>query len=127
MATFSTWSNLSSQVESSDTDASENIDQDMSLTTPSDGSSSGDSRVVAKSVEGEDDIVDVTMQDASERGKTAEPEVSREYVSCLNHEPLCVSDNKLGPQKCSGSSTTLGQNGLTQLYISMAHFKTSSS
>ena len=34
--------------------------------TASDVDSAGDSKVVAKSVEGEDDMVDVTMRDASD-------------------------------------------------------------
>ena len=38
----------------------------MSVTNASDIDSSGDGKVVAKSVEGEDDIVDVTMKDAND-------------------------------------------------------------
>nr|XP_036577490.1 ubiquitin carboxyl-terminal hydrolase [Colletotrichum truncatum]KAF6784488.1 ubiquitin carboxyl-terminal hydrolase [Colletotrichum truncatum] len=53
VATFSTWS------EFSETDDS--TDADMVITSQSDADSSGDSKVVSHSVEGEDDIVDVSM------------------------------------------------------------------
>ncbi|KAF6830187.1 ubiquitin carboxyl-terminal hydrolase, partial [Colletotrichum plurivorum] len=53
VATFSTWS------EFSDTDDS--TDADMVIASQSDADSSGDSKVVSHSVEGEEDLVDVTM------------------------------------------------------------------
>lgn len=56
VATFTTWSKLAQSSEASEAD--------MVITTASDADSSGDGKVVAKSVEGEDDIVDVTMKDA---------------------------------------------------------------
>ncbi|OAQ98848.1 hypothetical protein LLEC1_05980, partial [Akanthomyces lecanii] len=57
VATFSTWSKFNSdeEVDATDTD----------MVATSDADSSGDGKVAAKSVEGEDDIVDVTMKDAS--------------------------------------------------------------
>lgn len=56
IATFSTWSKFTSDEEADGTDT------DMVAT--SDADSSGDGKVAAKSVEGEDDMVDVTMKDA---------------------------------------------------------------
>lgn len=61
IATFTTYSPLA---YSHDGEPTESSDQDPSLINASDADSSGDGRVVAKSVEGEDDIVDVSMQDA---------------------------------------------------------------
>ena len=49
-----------------DTEADDATDTDLVPVTASDADSAGDGKVVAKSVEGEDDIVDVTMKDASE-------------------------------------------------------------
>ncbi|KAH7162660.1 hypothetical protein B0J13DRAFT_16128 [Dactylonectria estremocensis] len=62
ITTFSTWSKLQ---DSNESEASDNTDGDIVVTSASDADSSGDSKVVAHSVEGEDDIVDVTMKDAS--------------------------------------------------------------
>ncbi|KAL2164269.1 hypothetical protein VTH06DRAFT_3485 [Thermothelomyces fergusii] len=67
VATFSTWSKLSAPEEA---DAAEGTDSEMVNTTVSDADSAGDSKVVAKSVEGEDDVVDVTMHDASDARNT---------------------------------------------------------
>ncbi|KFA74953.1 hypothetical protein S40288_02221, partial [Stachybotrys chartarum IBT 40288] len=58
VATFSTWYRLT---ENDDADAA---DGDMVMTTASDADSSVGSKVAAASVEGEDDIVDVTMKDS---------------------------------------------------------------
>ena len=62
VATFSTWSGFS---ESEDTETEDNTDTDLVAATASDADSAGDGKVIAKSVEGEDDIVDVTMKDAT--------------------------------------------------------------
>lgn len=62
VATFTNWPEFNRRAEDSDT--SENTDPEMSVTNASDIDSSGDGKVVAKSVEGEDDMVDVTMKDA---------------------------------------------------------------
>ncbi|PFH59627.1 hypothetical protein XA68_12089 [Ophiocordyceps unilateralis] len=59
VATFSTWSKLSD-----DTGTSDSTEGDLLITTASDADSSGDSKVAARSVEGEDDMVDISMRDA---------------------------------------------------------------
>ncbi|KAH0596359.1 hypothetical protein MHUMG1_06221 [Metarhizium humberi] len=61
VATFSTWSKFKYTQE---TDASDGVDADLVITTASDADSSGDSKIVSNSVEGEDDMVDITMRDA---------------------------------------------------------------
>ncbi|PNY22306.1 Ubiquitin carboxyl-terminal hydrolase 12 [Tolypocladium capitatum] len=65
IATFSTWSKLSdASHESENTDST---DGDMVIATSSDADSSGDGKVAARSVEGEDDMVDITMKDANDK------------------------------------------------------------
>ncbi|SPO02727.1 uncharacterized protein DNG_05402 [Cephalotrichum gorgonifer] len=64
VASFSTWSILT-EGEDTDTETADNTDADMALTSDAD---SGDSKVVAKSVEGEDDMVDVAMKDVPGKG-----------------------------------------------------------
>jgi ubiquitin carboxyl-terminal hydrolase 4/11/15 len=54
VATFTTWDGF----QGDDGDTAENTDAEMTLASDAD---SGDSKVVAKSVEGEDDMVDVSM------------------------------------------------------------------
>ncbi|KAF9772571.1 hypothetical protein IL306_009710, partial [Fusarium sp. DS 682] len=61
ISTFSTWSKFRDGSEEN----SDNADGEV-VASASDADSSGDSKVVANSVEGEDDIVDVHMKDASE-------------------------------------------------------------
>ncbi|KAJ3526931.1 hypothetical protein NM208_g10954 [Fusarium decemcellulare] len=61
VSAFSTWSKLKDPQE----DISDNADGEMVLTSASDADSSGDGKVVANSVEGEDDMVDVQMKDAN--------------------------------------------------------------
>ena len=63
VATFSTWAKLAETTDSASTDTP---DTDMVFTMVSDGDSSGDSKIAAHSVEGEEDMVDVTMKDASD-------------------------------------------------------------
>ncbi|PHH71884.1 hypothetical protein CDD82_6287 [Ophiocordyceps australis] len=63
VATFTTWTKLSSA--SRGDDQSDGTDADMVITTASDADSSGDFKVAAQSVEGEEDMVDVTMKDAN--------------------------------------------------------------
>lgn len=60
VATLSTWSAL---VDETETDSSKTVDSDTVI-VPSDADSSGDSRVAARSVGDEDDMVDVAMKDA---------------------------------------------------------------
>jgi ubiquitin carboxyl-terminal hydrolase 4/11/15 len=43
----------------------DSMDPDLVVTTASDTDSSGDSKIVASSVDGEDDVVDVTMKDSN--------------------------------------------------------------
>ncbi|KAK8930469.1 Ubiquitin carboxyl-terminal hydrolase 12 [Metarhizium anisopliae] len=61
VATFSTWSKFK---DTQETDASDGVDADLVITTASDADSSGDSKIASNSVEGEDDMVDITMRDA---------------------------------------------------------------
>ncbi|KAI9904958.1 hypothetical protein N3K66_001487 [Trichothecium roseum] len=63
VATFSTWSGFRDGDKSDNTD---NTDSDVAVMNASDADS-GDSKVAAQSVEGEEDMVDVSMQDASDR------------------------------------------------------------
>lgn len=67
VATFTTHPELAAVEE---TDAGDNIDPEMA-NVASDVDSSGDSKIVAKSVEGEEDIVDVSMADANDAPKPA--------------------------------------------------------
>ncbi|GJC86757.1 putative ubiquitin carboxyl-terminal hydrolase 12 [Colletotrichum liriopes] len=53
VATFSTWSGFD--------DADEGTDADIVITSQSDADSSGDSKIVSNSVEGEDDLVNVSI------------------------------------------------------------------
>jgi ubiquitin carboxyl-terminal hydrolase 4/11 len=61
ISNFSTWSKLRNNLEEN----SDNADGEV-VASASDADSSGDSKVVANSVEGEDDIVDVHMKDNSD-------------------------------------------------------------
>lgn len=60
LATFTTLPELAG---SDDTDTSETTDAEM-VNNTSDADSAGDTKIVVKSVEGEEDMVDVTMKDA---------------------------------------------------------------
>lgn len=64
VATFSTWSALK---ESNDVDG---LDPEMIITSTSDADSSGDSKVVAQSIEGEEDIVDIKMKGIRDRSNS---------------------------------------------------------
>lgn len=70
VATYTTWPELAG---SEDADAAEGTDPETVNTAASDADSAGDSKIVAKSVEGEDDIVDVTMRDAADAGNASTP------------------------------------------------------
>lgn len=70
IATFSTWSKLTNACSGEGADGN---DTDMVLTTTSDADSSGDGKVGARSVESEDDMVDVTMKDAPVDTPSANP------------------------------------------------------
>ncbi|KAI6709922.1 hypothetical protein JHW43_007556 [Diplocarpon mali] len=70
VATFTTSSELLEDEEAT-TSVSDSVDTDMVLTTGSDAESSGGSKVVANSIDGEDEIVDVTMKDPAEAATLA--------------------------------------------------------
>lgn len=62
MATLSTHRDLHDDEDESGDSASSSIDPDLVLTTGSDADSSGGVKVVANSIDGEDELVDVTKQ-----------------------------------------------------------------
>ncbi|KAG5981926.1 hypothetical protein E4U55_002487 [Claviceps digitariae] len=62
VATFSTWSKFKDVQES---DVSDGTDGDVVVTSSSDADSWGDSKIATQSVEGEDDMVDITMKTTS--------------------------------------------------------------
>ncbi|KAG9230957.1 hypothetical protein BJ875DRAFT_135688 [Amylocarpus encephaloides] len=64
VATFST-SHLFKEDDEGHTSVSDSIDPDIVLTTGSDADSSGDSKIVATSIDGEDELVDVAMKESS--------------------------------------------------------------
>lgn len=63
VATLSTWSAFTDEAES---DSARTADSDA-VVVPSDADSSGDSRVASQSVKDEDDMVDVTMKDSTDK------------------------------------------------------------
>ncbi|KAG6228008.1 hypothetical protein E4U34_005051 [Claviceps purpurea] len=63
VATFSTWSTFK-DVQGPDADESDGNDGDVVVTSTSDADSSSDSKIAAQSVEGEDDMIDISMKDA---------------------------------------------------------------
>lgn len=74
VATFTTWPEFARMDESETTD---NTDADI-VNTSSDADSAGDSNVVAKSVEGEEGLVDVTMNDVDNNQRPAASPASQE-------------------------------------------------
>jgi ubiquitin carboxyl-terminal hydrolase 4/11 len=64
VATFSSHPIFRDDDEASDS-AVDSVDPDIVLTTGSDADSSGDSKVVATSIDGEDGLVDVTMKESN--------------------------------------------------------------
>lgn len=83
VATFTTWPKLSCLHSAEPT---EKLDQDQSGVTSSDVESSGDGMVTASSVEGEEDMVDVSMQDAVQTNDASqqEPESSSALLRKFN-------------------------------------------
>ncbi|KAG0647612.1 Ubiquitin-specific-processing protease 12, partial [Hyphodiscus hymeniophilus] len=71
LATFTTYRGLQEEYETNDSVA-DSIDPDLVLTTGSD--SSGDSKVVANSIDGEDELVDVTMKEPNGIRESVEKE-----------------------------------------------------
>ena len=68
MATFSTWhgfADAAALTDDGESDTEETTDPEI-VNSTSDADSAGDAKVVAKSIEGEEDIVDVTMRDAAD-------------------------------------------------------------
>jgi ubiquitin carboxyl-terminal hydrolase 4/11/15 len=87
VATFSTSQELAEDeddVDEAEASAADSVDPDIVLTTGSDADSSGGSKVVATSIDGEDELVDVTMKDSNGAQEpsetTAEPSKSSEPV-----------------------------------------------
>lgn len=64
IATFSTHPSFEEEYDA-DRSVADSNDPDMVITTGSDADSSGDSKVVASSIDGEDELVDVVMKDTS--------------------------------------------------------------
>ncbi|KAL7918893.1 hypothetical protein ACQKWADRAFT_302851 [Trichoderma austrokoningii] len=75
VSTFSTWSKFAQAQQQAEEqpESPEVTESDMVITNASDADSSGDNKVVAKSVEGEDDIVDVAMNDNARGSASAMP------------------------------------------------------
>lgn len=92
VATFSTWSKLKDVND-------DGLDPEMVITSVSDADSSGDSKVVAQSIEGEDDMVDVTMKGRENRANSiisAQPKVLKQFNT---RRPAFVdSDGFLDPE-----------------------------
>ncbi|KAK0711421.1 hypothetical protein B0H67DRAFT_602227 [Lasiosphaeris hirsuta] len=78
LASYSTWSAFTA---ADDTDTAE-TDPEM-VNNTSDVDSAGDAKIVAKSVEGEEDIVDVTMSDVADTRKSATPAATEQYPLLL--------------------------------------------
>lgn len=64
VATFSTHPFFEEEYDA-DRSVADSADADLVITTGSDADSSGDSKVVASSIDGEDELVDVVMKDSS--------------------------------------------------------------
>jgi ubiquitin carboxyl-terminal hydrolase 4/11/15 len=65
VATLTTHPAFNQEEESDEDGSSENIDPDLVVTTASDADSSGDGKVMATSIDGEDELVDITMKDSN--------------------------------------------------------------
>ncbi|KAG6008576.1 hypothetical protein E4U21_004216 [Claviceps maximensis] len=73
IATFSTWSKFKDAQES---DVSDGTDGEVVVTSSSDADSSGDSKIATQSVEGEDDMVDITMKESTHHDQNHSPTIS---------------------------------------------------
>lgn len=115
VATFTTWPTLSCLHHEETTDSA---DSDRLLVTTSDLDSSGDGTVTAQSVEGEDDLVDVFMQDTIQ-GDIASPQEAERYVN-VAELPLDLGTNSdKDPQQSSRNSTAGAPSGSNLMYTSM--------
>lgn len=70
VATLSTWNGF---------DEEEMVDPDTVITTQSDADSSGDGKVIAHSVQGEDDMVEVSMKDVDPKESSTPTSILREF------------------------------------------------
>ncbi|KHN95134.1 ubiquitin carboxyl-terminal hydrolase [Metarhizium album ARSEF 1941] len=77
IATFSTWTKFKNTQES---DASDGVDADMISSAASDADSSGDSKIASNSVEGEDDMVDITLKDAVDKSNNHRSSVTQPTI-----------------------------------------------
>ncbi|RFU29961.1 hypothetical protein B7463_g6357, partial [Scytalidium lignicola] len=73
VATFTTHPAFNQDDEDVTDSGNDSVDPDMVLTTGSDADSSGDGKVVANSVDGEEELVNVTMKDANKVRESIEP------------------------------------------------------
>lgn len=97
VATFSTWSRFKESAAGAD--KSTNGDAEMVMTSASDAESSGDSKVIAHSVEGEDDLVDVTMKETADPPDVANKAVPRVLKLFNKRRPVFVEkDSFLEPE-----------------------------
>jgi ubiquitin carboxyl-terminal hydrolase 4/11 len=97
VATFSTWSELS---KTEDGENADNMDPEMVVTSVSDADSSNDSnKVLANSVQGEDDLVDVSMKDAGEPSADVSPKGKKILKEFTGLRPKWVDPEEfLSPQ-----------------------------
>ncbi|KAF7563795.1 hypothetical protein G7046_g302 [Stylonectria norvegica] len=96
VATFSTWPKLHDPEE---VETLDNADAEMIITSVSDADSSGDGKVVANSVEGEDDMIDVSMKDASDRSSTSANQQSQILKEFNTRRPKFINpDGFLDPE-----------------------------
>lgn len=93
LATFSTWSKFHEVVS---TDGTESTDTDVVIANASDADSSGDGKVVAQSIESEDDIIDVKMKDGVDKGTSQDsPGVNQpQILKRFNHHRPRFVDTK---------------------------------
>ncbi|KAK0389430.1 hypothetical protein NLU13_3005 [Sarocladium strictum] len=81
IATLSTWTKFSEMPSSEAVDAG---DSDVVVTSTSDADSSGDSKIAARSVEGEEDMLDISMKDGNGSNKEHKPD--SKILKHFNHK-----------------------------------------
>lgn len=82
-----------SETEDDEEDVNDNIDPDLVVTTASDAS--GDSKVNANSVDGEDDVVDVTMNGVNVRRSIEQSESEPSKAGSVRGQELYVYPSSL--------------------------------
>lgn len=107
VATFTTWPALSRLHQE---DTTEHTDSDQMLVTTSDVDSAGDAAVTAQSVEGEDDLVDVSMQDINQ-GDSASNQDSVRYVVVIIPPQYPDANRDKDLKESSKTSTVSAQTG----------------